>query len=220
MMRTIGIDPAHALTRWPVAGGGRSGVAGRGRSSVEADGAEVGLGSLVRAAQAGDGAAFTELYRQLMPVVRRVVADNVHDRVEAEDIAHEAFTRAFASLTRLRDPNRFRPWLLSIARRAAIDHRRVRVLGRCVLDDDPARDVAHPGPGPDDLLLIREELAAMVDATGRLSKRDATALAMVGHLGFGPDDVGAALGISSDTAKVVVHRARVRLRAVLGAPQT
>ncbi|CAB4550238.1 MAG: RNA polymerase sigma factor [Actinomycetes bacterium] len=173
--------------------------------------------SMVRAAQAGDSAAFAELYRRLMPIVRRVVADNVHDRMEAEDVAHEAFTRAFASLVRLRDPDRFRPWLLSIARRAAIDHRRVRVLGRCVLDDDPARGSTQIGPGPDELLLIREELAAVVDATERLSTRDATALAMVGHLGFGPDEVAAVLGISPGTAKVVVHRARSRLRSLLEA---
>jgi RNA polymerase sigma factor (sigma-70 family) len=110
----------------------------------------------------------------------------------------------------------FRPWLLSIARRAAIDHRRVRVRARSLLDEDPAGDSPHPDPGPDDLMVIREELAAMVDATQQLSARDATALAMVGHLGFSPAEVADVLGISPGAAKVVVHRARTRLRALLG----
>jgi RNA polymerase sigma factor (sigma-70 family) len=177
---------------------------------------DAALASLVRAAQSGDDAAFSQLYVHLMPVVRRVVADNVHDRMESEDVAHEAFTRAYASIGRLREPDRFRPWLLSIARRAAIDHRRVRVRARSMLDEDPAGDSPHPDPGPDDLMVIREELAAMVDATQQLSARDATALAMVGHLGFSPAEVADVLGISPGAAKVVVHRARTRLRALLG----
>jgi len=40
-------------------------------------------------------------------------------------------------------------------------------------------------------------------------------VSMVVHLGFGPDEVAAALGISRGNVKVVLHRARRRLRAAL-----
>jgi DNA-directed RNA polymerase specialized sigma24 family protein len=49
----------------------------------------------------------------------------------------------------------------------------------------------------------------------QLSARDAAAISMVVHLGFGPNEVAAALDISYGNAKVVLHRARQRLRDAL-----
>jgi RNA polymerase sigma factor (sigma-70 family) len=172
----------------------------------------------VLAARAGDSVAFGRLYTQLTPAVRRVVADNVHQSHDVDDVVQEVFTRAFSRLAGLREPDRFKPWLFSIARRAAIDHRRVRVAGRSVLDADPAGDLPHRDPSPDDALLVREELRALQFAAEQLSTRDATALAMVGHLGFSPSEIADALGTSVGAAKVIVHRARQRLREAIGEP--
>lgn len=171
-----------------------------------------GLLALVLAARDGDGDAFGRLYGRLLPLVRHVVADNVHDRAELDDVVQEVFTRAFQRLGALREPERFRPWLLSIARRAAIDHRRVRVAGRSVLDADPGALVADSAPGPDEAAMIREELRTLRAAAARLPRRDAVALDLVGHLGFAPAEVAGVLGITPGAAKVVVHRARQRLR--------
>ena len=175
--------------------------------------------ALVVAARAGDRDAFGRLYTSCAPAVRRVVLDNVHTSHDADDVVQDVFTRAFTRLPTLREPDRFLPWLYSIARRAAIDHRRVRVAGRQVPEADPAGALASRDLGPDDMLLLREELRALSYATEQLSTRDATALAMVGHLGFSPSEIGDALGTSQGAAKVLVHRARQRLRLALGEPE-
>ena len=174
--------------------------------------------TLVLAARAGDSAAFGRLYTAYTPAVRRVVLDNVHSPHDVDDVVQDVFTRAFTRLPTLRETDRFLPWLYSIARRAAIDHRRVRVAGRQVLDADPTSALAASDLGPDDTLLLREELRALAFATDQLSTRDATALAMVGHLGFSPSEIADALGTSPGAAKVLVHRARQRLRLALGEP--
>lgn len=168
------------------------------------------------AARAGDQAAFASLYTELLPAVRRVVSDNVHQSHDVDDVVQEVFTRAFSRLGALRDPERFRPWLFSIARRAAIDHRRVRVAGRLVCVADPAGALSRGDPGPDETLLIREELRELQYAVSQLNARDATALALVGHLGFSPAEIADALGLSVGAAKVMVHRARHRLRVAIG----
>jgi RNA polymerase sigma-70 factor (ECF subfamily) len=175
--------------------------------------------ALVIAARAGDSDAFGRLYTSCAPAVRRVVLDNVHTSHDADDVVQDVFTRAFSRLPTLREPERFLPWLYSIARRAAIDHRRVRVAGRQTPEADPAGALASRDLGPDDMLLLREELRALSYATEQLSTRDATALAMVGHLGFSPSEIGDALGTSQGAAKVLVHRARQRLRLALGEPE-
>ena len=46
----------------------------------------------------------------------------------------------------------------------------------------------------------------------KLSVRDATAITLASEFGFGPSEIAEALGVSPNTAKVVLHRARRRLR--------
>ena len=60
------------------------------------------------------------------------------------------------------------------------------------------------------------ELAQLVEGcVAGLSSRDATALSLVSHLGFSPSEVAAVLGVTDGTARVIVHRARHRLREAL-----
>lgn len=83
---------------------------------------------------------------------------------------------------------------------------------------DPAEHVAASDLGPDDLLMLREELRALQLAAERLSGRDVTALNLVGHLGLAPAEIAATLGVTQGAAKVIVHRARQRLRDALLEP--
>jgi RNA polymerase sigma-70 factor (ECF subfamily) len=69
--------------------------------------------------------------------------------------------------------------------------------------------------GPDSLAEVRELAAQVEGCVSGLSQRDATALAMVTYLGFGPEQVAAALGLTPGAAKVLIHRARRRLRQAL-----
>ncbi|QEH38051.1 RNA polymerase sigma factor SigM [Aquisphaera giovannonii] len=79
---------------------------------------------LVRRARGGDIAAFGSLYDRTVRLVRSVAADAGRDA--AEDVTHETFLRAFRTLGSLRDPARFAPWLVGIARLVVLEQRRVR----------------------------------------------------------------------------------------------
>jgi RNA polymerase sigma-70 factor (ECF subfamily) len=169
---------------------------------------------LVEAVRSGDPEAFPELYRAHAGAVRAVAAASLRDPEAIADVVQDTFLRALQHLARLRDPARFRPWLLSIARNATTDQLRAR--SRTVrLDDEGATGVAAPGPGPDSLAELRELAERVQGCVAGLSKRDATAVAMVTHLGFTPEQVAHALGLTPGAAKVVVHRARRRLRHAL-----
>ncbi|MDQ1397718.1 MAG: hypothetical protein QOG64_2977 [Acidimicrobiaceae bacterium] len=166
---------------------------------------------LVERVRSGDGAAFTALYRAHAGAVHSAVRDNVHDADSAADVVQETFARALARLDSLRRPDRFRPWLLSIARHAAVDHRRIANRVR-PLSDEAAEALPCERDAPDEHAELAE-LAELLDAgVATLSTRDATALSLVTHLGFGAAEVGTALGVKPGAAKVVVHRARRRLR--------
>src|SRR5947207_11352657 len=54
----------------------------------------------------------------------RVAYSVLRHREDAEDVAQEAFARAYRSFRQLRDRNRFRAWLVRMTWRLAIDRRR------------------------------------------------------------------------------------------------
>ena len=86
----------------------------------------------------GDDDTFEALVRRHASAVLAVCLANTHSRHDAEDLVQEVFAHAFRKLHTLRDRGKARPWLLQIARRRCIDHRRRRRPTRLVPDDLPA----------------------------------------------------------------------------------
>jgi RNA polymerase sigma-70 factor, ECF subfamily len=79
---------------------------------------------LVRRAIAGDVPAFGVLYDRTVRLVRAVADDAGPDA--ADDVTHDTFLRAYGTLKNLRDPTRFAPWLVGIARLVVSERRRAR----------------------------------------------------------------------------------------------
>ena len=174
--------------------------------------------TLVRRAADGRQDACDELYRRYASLIRHVVGDNIRDSDEREDAVQEAFLRAFSKLHLLRDGALFRPWLLQIARRVAIDSRRKRLRTPiAMVDDEDMPEVVSLDPAPALVAEVRHLADEVRIGMTKLSPRDATVLTMVTELGFGIADVAAALDITHTNAKVVLHRARKRLRESLAA---
>jgi RNA polymerase sigma-70 factor (ECF subfamily) len=89
--------------------------------SIEDDSALVGRARL------GDGSAFTALVQKHLRSAIAVGIAVLHDPTEAEDLAQEAFVRAFQSIGRFRAGEQFGPWVARIVTNAALDvlkHRR------------------------------------------------------------------------------------------------
>jgi RNA polymerase sigma-70 factor, ECF subfamily len=85
-------------------------------------------GTLVRAALAGDPAAFTRLYERYGRVVHGLLLARVA-RDEVDDLVQDVFLTAWRRLDGLRDPAAFGGWILMIARNRATDfHRRATEL--------------------------------------------------------------------------------------------
>lgn len=76
---------------------------------------------LALAAGRGDGASTTEFIRATQADVWRYVAYLV-DRSQADDLTQETYLRALRGLRTFRGDTAARVWLLSIARRAVVDH--------------------------------------------------------------------------------------------------
>ena len=79
---------------------------------------------LVALALSGNREAFGELYDRHARAVRAVVAGVSGDWPAVEDMVQECFLRAYRNLVRLRDPDRFGPWIAGIARQVGRERRR------------------------------------------------------------------------------------------------
>ncbi len=176
--------------------------------------------AIVRAAvdraRAGDGTAFDVLYARFARSVARVVAERLADPDDRADAVQETFVRAWRKLDTLRDLDQFPAWLYAIARNAATSIGRGRTRTRA---DTIEEDALPPAPdaSPSDIAEASALRAAATEAGSLLSHRDATVLALVVNLGFGPGEVAQALGVTETNAAVIVHRARGRLRRSLEA---
>jgi len=166
--------------------------------------------ALVRSVRDGDVGAFQTLYQRHVRTVESVIARHIHDRQLVADGVQEAFARALQRLDTLQQADRFRPWLLSIARNVAIDLRRAG--GRIYyLPDEVAEQLPASTVGPDEAAELGELASLVAGGVAGLSPRDAVALALTTRLGFDTEDIATALDLRPGAARVLLHRARRRL---------
>ena len=156
---------------------------------------------LVEAAQNGNVEDFGELYRRYYAAAVGVAYCVVADCHLAEDAAQEAFVLASHELPRLRRPDRFGPWICTIAKRVA-----GRMTRACrehgVLQDTAAPPVTSSRPHPSDL--VRQ-------AVGDLPERAREVVVLHYFAGLSHKEVAASLGLSSEA----VHGRLVRARRML-----
>lgn len=164
----------------------------------------------VRAAAGGDGSAFERLVRAEQGRVWRYLVHLTGDAALAEDIAQEAFIRAHRKLRTLRDPQRFVPWLLSIARNAAYDAGRKQQRRPLELLGD--RDVSGLRHNPDPHISFEVH-----DALARLDGDLREAVVIVGVVGYTYREAAVILGVPEGTVKSRVFRARRQLLELLEA---
>jgi RNA polymerase sigma factor (sigma-70 family) len=154
-------------------------------------------------------AAFRAVFERHHPAVRRYLHHRVGDPGVAEELAAEAFARAFAARERFADHGHgVRAWLFTIATNLLRDELRARTRRRSLterLRGEPARSVAPPLPAD-------PELAAALAALRR-DELDVLLLHAWGELSY--DEIAAALDLPIGTVRSRLHRARARLRAAL-----
>lgn len=174
---------------------------------------------LMRATQAGDGAAYATLLRELVPVLRRVVRarGRLTNDADVEDVVQEILLSVH-SVRATYDPGRpFLPWLLAIARNRLLDalRRQHRTVGREVgLEDETVTfwelganpEAGSVGPGDADMLHRAIE---------ELPDGQRQAITLLKLQGLSLRQASVATGLTAGALKVATHRAMVALRRKL-----
>jgi RNA polymerase sigma-70 factor (ECF subfamily) len=162
---------------------------------------------LVVRSQAGDDGAFEDLYRRYFGRLYRYCLRRVGDPHEAEELAQEAFARAYGALPRLAGERRFYPWLSVIASRLCADEyrRRARTEPAAVIDLG-AREGGEEG------VIQALDTELLRQAMGRLTPRHRQILSLREHEGWSYQHIAEYLGVSLGTVEALLHRARKALK--------
>jgi RNA polymerase sigma-70 factor (ECF subfamily) len=180
---------------------------------VTASHPDAGLDALVLDARAGSGAAFTDLWRRLSPVVAGYVRGRgVRD---AEDVTSEVFLAAFRGLAGFDgDGAAFRRWLFTIAHHRAVDavRRQSRAAGDVPLEGEllDRRDGAARSAEIEALGRMAGEAALRLVHGLPADQRDVLLLRVVADLSV--EEVAGVLERSADAVRQLHRRALVRLR--------
>jgi len=175
--------------------------------------------ALLGAMAAGDEDAAARFVRRHQRQVYGLALSVVGNPATAEDVAQEAFTRAWRHAGSY-DARRASAatWLLTITRNLAIDALRVRRSDPAEPSSLAALLGASDGPGPAELAEAGSERRRLVAALARLpvEQRRAVVLAAIG--GKTGVEISRAEGIPLGTAKTRIRAALHRLRAELAEP--
>jgi RNA polymerase sigma-70 factor (ECF subfamily) len=148
-------------------------------------------------------------------VAFRVAYLIVRDEADAQDVAQEAFVRAYRSLGRFDASQPFRPWLLRIVTNLALNNRR-SFRRRREMQERYQRDAATVDSQSPVASAERAEEARVVwDAVARLEPRDQTLVYLRYFLDASEAEAAAAIGRPVGTVKSRLHRALRRLRATI-----
>ena len=165
----------------------------------------------VRAALAGDSGAYGVLYDRYARLVRVVCHDATGNLVESQDLCQEVFLRAYRTLGRLRDPERFAGWLLGIARMTC------REWGRQARREGRRRRPLTVDPiAPEDEQEGAVHADRVLEAIAGLPERERLALHLF-YLQEHPVEVAQQMmSLSRSGLYRVLDRARRRLRQLMG----
>ena len=196
--------------------------------------------ALVAALRRGDEAAFVALVGLYGASLLRLARTFVRDRAVAEEVVQETWLAVLNGIDRFEGRSSLKTWIFQIlsnrAKTRAVRERRSAPFSAragdggedaAAVDADRFRGAGHRWVGhwaaapadwsflPEERLLGKETLARVREAIATLPPRQADVLVLRDVEGWDPGEVCDALGISDGNQRILLHRARSKVRAAL-----
>jgi len=166
------------------------------------------LTQIVRAAQAGDGAAFEELVLRFQDMAVGYAARIQNDFQRAEDAAQDAFLEAFRVLPQLKEPAAFPAWFRRIVYKQCDRYRRRKSFQESVSEE--TEDTPSDRPNPDEAMAFRERRRAVRKAIGELPDLEREAILLFYFGGQAQREIAEFLEVPLTTLKKRLFSGRVR----------
>ncbi len=177
---------------------------------------------LIRRVQAGETEAFEDLVRSHEKTVYNLALRMTGDPQDAEDMAQEAFLKAYRSLGEFRGESKFSVWLYRIVSNVCLDHLRRqsrRPTVSLTAEDEEGEqtqwDVPDESLSPERLLEQKLTREAVQKGLNALPEEQRQILLLREIRGLSYEEIGRILDLEPGTVKSRIFRARKRLCAFL-----
>lgn len=188
--------------------------------------------------QAGDESAFRELVTRHDRAMRRLARSYVQTAAAADEVVQETWLAVIRGLAKFEGRSSLKTWIFRILvnraqTRGAREKRMVPFSALAPQEHDPTVDPerflppGHPVAGywstipnrffelPEDRLLAAESTALIAEAIAGLPDRQRQVIELRDVEGWESEEVCDCLGLTAENQRVLLHRARSRVRAIL-----
>ncbi len=169
---------------------------------------------LVDEARAADAWAFGQLFDHFHLPIYRYIVSRVPSPADAEDLTQVVFVKALEALPRYESRGiPFGGWLFRLARNAVVDFTRTRHEHA---DLDAVIDHGSREPGPETVVMIRQDLDQVEAALATLTDDQREAVALRFFAGLSAREAAEVMGRQEGTIRGLQFRAIAALRRQLG----
>lgn len=201
-----------------------------------------GAADLLARLRTGDEDAFAEVLTAWSPAMLRVARAHVSTQASAEEVVQDTWLAVITGLDGFEGRSSLRTWVFSIlvnkAKTRGVKEGRTLPFSSVAPEDagptvDPSRfqgeGEPHPGgwrpegaprpwvPSPEDAVVAAEVRGLLADAVDALPERQRVVLTLRDVQGLTSSEVSEVLEISPENQRVLLHRARAKVRAALEA---
>ena len=163
----------------------------------------------------GDHQAYRILVDRYSPMVYTLAIRLVQNREDAEEVAQDAFIKAYRGLSAFKGSAKFSTWMYKIAYRAGLDYLKKRKRQPYTVQADEARtmmqepyDSATPLEAKERAQLIKEAIAVLPGELGSL-------ILFYYYEELSLREISEITGKTENSVKVSLHRGRKRLAELL-----
>jgi RNA polymerase sigma-70 factor (ECF subfamily) len=162
----------------------------------------------------GEHQLFAELVQRYQNFVFTIALKYTPVREDAEEIAQDAFVKAFRALKDFRGESKFSTWLYTIVNSTSITFLRKKKLNVHSLDNEHVFEMADSQQSHADANVVehKSKVAMVSKAIQLLSPDDAKLITLFYKAEQSLEEIGRILSMETNTVKVKLHRARQRLR--------
>lgn len=180
---------------------------------------------IIKRAQAGDSDAFADLFNAHKARIYALCLRMTNNTAEAEDLTQDAFLQVFRKLSTFRGDSALSTWMHRIAVNTVLMFIRKRnsSIRECPLEPvfGSEEEAAFEGPvygKVDDTLSMTTDRVALLRAIENLPPGYRLMIILHDIHGYEHQEIADIFGCTTGNTKSQLHKARLRLRSVIGAP--
>ncbi len=174
--------------------------------------------ALIQMALQGTQAAYGKLVERYQAYAFSLAMKYVDDRELAEELAQDAFVKAYRSLADFKGASKFSTWLYTIVHTTCLSHLRKKG-GNTVLPGDERMqaimETASLAQQPAEALEQKTQKSMVDSAIKYLPVADAEVITLFYLAGQSVEEIGLITGLTATNVKVRLFRARQKLKEVL-----